>query len=1136
MPIAFTKSATYRRLSITFLLFLLFSFFAAQLHAQSDSGRIVGNVTEITGGAIPGAVVTLANVENGLQLTGTSNSVGEFNIPSVPRGEYKATVTAAGFEPQSQSFTLTVTQVQTLLFKLQPGSVTTSITVTDAAPLVDTTTSTIGATIRGKQITELPLNGRNFINLALLTPGVTHGNYGDNASGVGGNTETIRNNESGGAALSVNGLRPQANNFILDGIDNNEGLVNTILFFPPVDATEEFRVSTSVAPAQFGRAGGAIVVSSLKSGTNAIHGSAFEFYRSGKFDSNPNYQFLGAPPTPPTPYNRNQFGGSTGLPIIKDKLFLFGDYEGWREVVPINAFYMTVPTAKMRTGDFSELFNSSFTNGAGAIYPLCDPRAGTPSSGQIFDPITCTPFSGNIIPADRQNPAGSAYLNAFPLPTRTDRAFSNFLVSNQSQSVKYNTFDTRLDWNPSSRDQAFFRFSYDNSVTFKTNSFVKVPGLGGGDLTHARGYAAGYTHTFTPNIVNEAHLGYNRITYAYTPVLYGVNVCDQLGIVNCNRNQLTSGGALIGGSGYEISYTGDYGTYTVPQNTYEIADTVNWVHGAHSLKLGATLIRRQVSYFSAEAAKGFFSISYDGGDFTGFETSELLAGAMDQYLIGTQNGFYGQWSQEDGFFAQDDWRLNPRLTLNIGLRYDFLPWPYEMNNRASSFDINNGTVLLAGKNGVPRSIMYTDYNNFSPRVGFAYSLRSDGRSVLRGGFGMYYFLDAGGIANQLDYQPPFAGAADYRAADGYCVTLTGQTAAPGAPYSCPVNTHGSEVTHPLPAPGAQLADFDPLHPPAGLTMNSAYQHNQNSQVYEYNLQLERQIGSRDVVDIAYVGTHGQHLSSYYPFNAYRLGTGVQNYPQFGAINLNVYNGISNYNGLQIHAEHRSGNLLATASYAWSHTLDDSTGTFTGSTIQLYYDPRSDYGNSNQDQRNIFSSSIVYILPFGRGQRFGRDVSRPMDWLIGGWQTNLIGFVASGQAFDLSTSIAQPGNRPDLIGPISYQKSVSGTWFNTSVFSNTNIPVVRASASSPLVWGRLGTMGRNQLYGPGDRTVDFSAQKNVHLTDRFTLELHGDAFNVFNTPQFTNPGANLDDPTTFGKLTSVKLYLNRQIQLAARLTF
>jgi hypothetical protein len=335
----------------------------------------VGTVTDPTGASISGATVTITNQENGLKFNATADAAGEFNIFAVPRGNYTANIDATGFQSQTQSFTLSVTQVQTLLFKLQPGAVNVTVKVTDAAPLIDASSATLGETIQGKQITQLPLNGRNFTNLALLAPGVTRGAYGTQESGVNGNSETFRYNESGGAALSVNGLRPQANNYILDGVDNNDGLINTILFFPPIDATQEFKIDTSVAPAQFGRAGGAIVVSSIRSGTNSIHGSAFEFYRSGKWDSNPAYRFQGAAASPNPAYNRNQFGGSVGLPIIKDKLFAFGDYSGWRESLPINPSFVTVPTAKMRTGDFSELLDPAY--GSQTHSNLCQPAGVT---------------------------------------------------------------------------------------------------------------------------------------------------------------------------------------------------------------------------------------------------------------------------------------------------------------------------------------------------------------------------------------------------------------------------------------------------------------------------------------------------------------------------------------------------------------------------------------------------------------------------------------------------------------------------------------------------------------------------------------------------------------------------------------
>ena len=277
--------------------------------AQSDTGRVVGTVTDPTGAAISGATVTITNRDNGLKFNATANAAGEFTVFAVPRGNYTAKIDATGFQSQTTAFTLTVTQVQTLIFTLQPGAVTTTVHVSSAAPLLNTTNATLGETIQGPQITQLPLNGLNFTNLALLTPGVTQGAYGNGNSGVSGNAESFRYNESGSASLAVNGLPPTANNYILDGVDNNDDLVNTLIFFPPIFATQEFKVDTSVAPAQYGRAGGAIVISSIKSGTNSIHGSAFEYYRSGKFDSNPYYIFPGEHFTPNPAYNRNQFGG-----------------------------------------------------------------------------------------------------------------------------------------------------------------------------------------------------------------------------------------------------------------------------------------------------------------------------------------------------------------------------------------------------------------------------------------------------------------------------------------------------------------------------------------------------------------------------------------------------------------------------------------------------------------------------------------------------------------------------------------------------------------------------------------------------------------------------------------------------------
>lgn len=1135
------------------------------LRAQTDTGSIAGTVTDPTGAVIAGAAVTATNTDNGLKLSAISNGAGEFTILAVPRGHYMVRAVSAGFQTATASVTVTVTSTQSVVFQLKPAGAAVTVQVTAAAPLIDSADATIGDTIEGKQVTDLPLNGRNFSNLALLTPGVTRGAYGDEASGGGSSnyTETARNNESGDAAIAVNGLRPQADNYILDGVDNNDGLVGTILIFPNIDATQEFKVDTNIAPAEYGRAGGAIVISSIKSGTNEFHGSAFEFYRDRSFDSNPNYQFNGAPPTPAGGFLRNQPGFSIGGPIVKNKLFAFGDYQALREILSVSPHYLTVPTTLMRTGDFSELQSASQESNSGinlsnnfggtgqykTNFPLCfpgtyvNPQGGTSAlagantfgayAGDIFDPTTCQPFSLNKIPSDRLNPAAVNYFNAFPAPTRTDRFLNNYLDT-QSEANKYNTFDARLDWNAGDKDMAFLRFSYDNSVNTKTSEFANLPAGGGTgqNPTHARSYDLGYTHIFSPAMVNEAHLAYNRDNYGYTPPMYGDYVSKNLGIVNANINMETTGGALIGGWSGELEYTGDYGLYAVPQNTYEITDSVSWNRGTHSFKFGGTLIRRQVSFFNPQEGKGYFWIDQGTTIFTGYEPSELLAGGVMNYQIGAQAGYFANIGQEDGLFAQDDWRFNRRLTLNLGLRWDFLSHPYEAHDQQAAFNVQTGVVMEAGKNGVSRSIVAQDYHSIGPRLGFAYDLSGDGKTVVRGGYGIFYYIDYGGINNQLGEQTPFGGSNSYLASNGYCITFTGQLPTQTGSYNCTGYTSPATVVSPLPARG--YVNFNPANPPAGLSMIAVNTSNPNSMIQEWNLQLEQQFGSSNVVNMAYVGTRGADLSTYYPYNLYQFGTGKQNFPGLGSINYNNYNGISNYDGLQLHAEHRAGNgLVATASYAWSHTLDDSPGAFQGQTAALYYDPMAGYGNSSQDQRQVFSSSILYPLPFGRGQRFAASVPVPMDWLIGGWQTSIIALLQTGTPVDLSTGQNQPGNRPDLVGAISYPKSILGHWFNPAVFS-ANIPTIKAPDGTT-VYTRLGTLGRNQVFGPGYRTVNFSLQKNLRLAERYTLELHGDAFNLLNTAEFTNPNSNVTGGN-FGQIEGTQVYSNREIQLAARFTF
>ncbi len=1128
------------------------------LVAQSDSGRVVGTVTDTTGAAIAQARITLLNRATGAKLTGTSDAAGEVNVAAVPAGDYVATVTAPGFQTQTQALTVRVTTSLTLTFALKPGAEATTVEVTSAVSLVNTSDPTLGETIESKQITELPLNGRNALNLALLTPGVTQGAYAEQGQDTAG-----RHGDTGGSAISVNATRPQANNFILDGVDNNDSLQNVILFFPPVDATQEFKVDTSVAPAQYGRAGGALIVSSIKSGTNQLHGSAFDFYRSNKWAANPNYSFPynGLPAGPKPPYNRNQFGGSAGLPLIKDHLFLFGDYEGTRYQQPAGSGYDTVPTAKMRVGDFTELLDPVLasmgqTNGGPAVYttyyPRCYPNSATldangppaNSGGHIYDPLTCAPFAGNIIPTNRLNPASVNYLNAFPLPTRTDRLIGNYFFQ-QTQIGKYNTFDTRLDWNASQSDLFFFRFSYDNTSSDQNSQLAPngngplLNASGQQNYLHGRGYDLGYTHTFSSRAVNEARIAYNRDNYGYLPPNYGSSVGAELGINDTTLGSaVNTGGPLTGGYGTDLTYTGDFGPFEVPQNIYEVTDTVSLNLRSHELSAGGTLLRRVTNYYRPIEGKG--GIFYAPNLFTGYDESEYLVAGASQYQIGAQLGFFSNVNQEDGLFVQDNWRATKRLTLNLGLRYDLLTWPYEAHNQQSSFNVNNGQVLEAGVNGVSRSIVNQDYLNFAPRVGFAYNLSGDGKTALHGGYGIFYFPDYGGINNQLGQNGPFSGNNFFLAQDGYCLTLSGQTARRQSPFSCTDYTSPAAVTTQLPLP-ATVATFDPVHPPANIGGTAINVNNKHSRIQQYNLQLQQQITPTDVFSAAYVGSHADRLSTFYSLTQYHIGATTLPYSgQDGGITYNLYNGSSNYNGLQLHYEHRGKNLLGTASYAWSHALDNTNSPYGGTPVAvlLWYDQAANYGNSSQDERHIFSSSFVYSLPFGRGQRFGTKVNRAVDLAIGGWQINNIVQLSTGQPIDIQASGAGQQtvtNRPDQVGPIKYPKKLT-EWFDPSAFNSTELPSQLATdGTGNLVYTRVGTLGRNAVYGPGFRDMDLGLQKNLHITEGKQLELHGDAFNVTNTPSFANP-ANTDCANcNFGAITGLRSS-SRKIQLAARLVF
>jgi hypothetical protein len=1067
--------------------------------AQTDTARLQGTVTDTSDAALQDATVTVTNLGTGRVVTVQTNEEGSYSVPALSAGRYKIEVKLNNFKTVTQEVTIEVAQIAALNFQLEPGGVTEIVEVSSDAPLVESASSAIGEVVQGRQVTELPLNGRNFTQLATLVPGVTRGVPDGDATGARGNAETFRNGNTGGAALVVNGLRPQANNFLLDGVDNNESLVNTIVFFPPAEAIQEFRVQTSVSPAEFGRAGGGIVNTTIKSGTNEYHGTAYEFLRNDNLDARPTFA-----PTKDE-FRRNQFGFSFGGPIIKNKLFAFGDYQGLRQFLPLSVEFASVPTERFRRGDFSELLNPA-VSGLGA--PVI-----------IRDPITGNPFPNNIIPDNRINRVGQNYLNAFPLPnTGGGRVQQNF-VTQRRQIQEFNDFDIRVDWTIGEMDTLFGRFSYAQDTSTTTSRLPDLPaGFGSGqNFNRARGFVLGETHFFSQNVINELRLNYLRVFYGFAPPFQDQTISADLGIPNANTSSLLGGGALIGGFNGQIEYSGDFGPFLVPQNTYQIADTVSVIKGAHNLRFGASIIWRQVNLFRPNRGKGFFFIGPGTGKTTGYEVSELLVGFIDNYTIGPPFGMVGTRNWENGFFFQDDWRVTPRLTLNLGLRYDLYTWPTEVANRQANFDPDTGRIILASDDD--RSLVPTDKNNFAPRIGFAYDLGGDGRTIIRGGYGLFYFLDRGGIDNQLAQNPPFSGFSQFNFDDGVRITLAGRA---------PNGTNDSRLaTGPLPTGDTSGLD---LNNPRDVTVFSALQSNRISYVQQWNLQVQRQLDSNTAMSVGYVGTKGDNLATYYNLNRqfYNSPAGTRLFPNLGNINVQDTVGESIYHSLQTQLERRlTRGFQFLASYTWSHAIDDSAGAFDNQTNRVdVRNLRLERGNSSLDVRHRFVLSSLYELPYGRGRAYGSDAPGVVDAILGGWQINGILTLQSGVPFD----VIDPGNpetRPDVIGSPRILGEAD-LWFDTTAFRR--VPMNAAGVKL-----RPGTAGRNILRGPGTKALDFSIFKEFRITERFTTQFRTEVFNITNTPQLSQPNNDITSGD-FGRIRSTRLGTNRQIQLALRVIF
>jgi hypothetical protein len=1201
------RTFSFSRLAAALLCAAAFALTAA---AQSNKGTITGTITDPNGAVVKEAKVTVTNVATGETREATTGDEGSYTIPALDPGVYRVDVVAQGFSPSViEQVKLDTASRQAVDVQLTVGNVGgEAVTVTAEAPLAETESSVRGDLITGRQVTDLPIPQRNFTLLATLSPGVTRpfvgvigggGNFEAGGNPVGTSTESTRFRESGGSVLVVNGARPTNNNFTLDGTDNNEGQFGQIGIYPPPDTIAEFKIETSVAPAESGRAGGGIINTTTKSGGNQVHGTAYEFYQ-GRFMSALSRQDK-RNVNAITNRNTHQFGGTVGGPVFlprfgeggpsiwdgRNRTFWFFYYEGQRNATPSTTGdfgFVSVPTARMRVGDFGELIQPGTTNTYNTVNgPVVAPKG--------------TVFCANALPApanDIRNcgqPLSQAALNvlqAYPLPTLSSRIFDNY-ATNRKEKYNRDGWGTRFDHNISSTDTAFLAYSKDKSSRARDNNFPIGSSPTGNDLPsgfgagnefgNSRGVRLGETHTFTPTVINDARFGATRVeigifnTGVGGALGFDPNVSANLGIPNANVCGECTGSVLLGieepfqgGRQNQLEFIGDGGPFYFTSNNFSFADALTWVHGTSTFKFGGDLRVRQNSNFDAGRAgaiKGQYQYGTGAGGFLAGNYSGVLVGPQDSgsgaanFLLGYDPAFVSRGTpgtppflsnHEVSFFGQDDWKATPTLTLNLGLRWDFFTQPVERFDNQANYDPATDRLIRAGDSAPGgRDLVNSDKNNFGPSIGFAWSgFRSDKSVVLRGGYALKYAVDTPGIPGILQANSPVGGGSFscQLASSNPDAAVYGTSRCPQLPARFSLDTG-----IPFPAALAGVAPGESFAAPAGANLIRVDPNIRNELFHQFNLTGQWEFRPNWLAEVGYVGSRGRNLlvvsnigNNGGGFPGSRLVTGhsiVQNVE---------YTGKSWYDSLQTKLERRfSGGLSIISTYVWSHAIDNSPGGFctggTGPTTCGFSNPLNrnlDRASADFDVRHRFSFASVWELPFGRGKRFGGDISRAADLVVGGWQLNTDIYVTSGPLY----TILSNGQRVDLvangttvctIGGVANgaPKTLNGQTFcpaATRVFaSDPNLNPNGTIAAVP----RFGTLGRNALRGERQEFVNASLFKNLHVTEGFTVQLRAQAYNLFNHVNGFRP-TNDFNSVDFGR--DIAEQRRRQLEFGLRMIF
>jgi hypothetical protein len=1128
-------------------------------NAQEVTAAIVGTVVDPSGAPIKDATIVATDTERGTAWTATTNDTGAYNLARLPIGTYQLKVTSTGFDTAVHApFTLVLNQTAHVDFQMKVGEVNTSVEVSSAAPVLQTESAQVGTVIDSRANDALPLATRNFVQLTLLSPGSI--SVDPKSMNSGSNVA-----EEGGRPY-INGNREQANNFMLDGVDNNQASENLVGFSPSPDAIGEFNLITQNASAEFGNFNGGIVNATIKSGTNSFHGDVFEYFRNDYFNANQWENGLGKGTTGvlPTPKLRwNMFGGTIGGPIIKNKLFFFADYQGGRLDHPATSQLIDVLTPAETQGDFSAL--------PVPIYNPC--AAGTGVSGtpcSIVAPGARTQFAGNVIPGNMLDPAFTALVSSSLYPKAISTLSTGFGQAVNVTSQKFNTDqgDLKVDYDISTADRIFVRYSKGNQYDPSTNSIALL----GNTVNEAylQNGALNWTHTFSPNLINELRAGLNWVKLPHGITSFDSSVGDlgnQIGIAGGNPTGI-DGLPLIGFGGGSVTNVnagatllnlGSAGvTEKFSSTVFTFDDGLIYTHGRHIIKTGFQMNRYLINVFYSGNGGELGVLLYGlgpGGNYsgngatnTGDPAADWALGLPEDVGRGTSSG---GWYQRDSLFAvyiQDDWRATDKLTLNLGLRYEArTPWT-EKSNRQVAVNIQTGaleypgdqTIVGVGTNGFSDGLYKTVYGwpDFQPRFGFAWSPLGD-KTVVRGAFTISSYLEGTGTNLRLTQNPPFT--PPQVEASNVATGTTAFTTETGFSAAAPPSGN--------PFIGATMLTWDPTVQPAIAQ--------------QWNLSVQQEIANNTTFQIGYVGQHTTHLmvpewlkqgdlqsngTITYPFvggqNAPGVAGSTVSSPTFGPngfgnVKDTASNGNMNYNALQVVLQKRySQGLEAQVSYTFQKCMTNNDGYYGtwGSTTQAapaanywqnLYDPNSDYARCYWDTTHVISAYAVYELPFGRGKRFGHDIPTAVDAVAGGWSINPIVSWHTGFPIALygpdNSGTGSPSPRPDCIGPVHYPKTTSAAgmlWFDPGAFA---APAAGTFGNCP---------AQGPVIGPGYMDADVSLQKNFLIRENMKIQFRADFLNAFNNVNLAAPAHSLG--TGMGLTTASQDA--REMQFALKLYF